>query len=211
MKKKSYLVSLLLLSAILTGCSSEVSEKDLSILKDRVSALEQGFKQVESKIPKDVVETTANKDTDVKKNEKPQISGGVITSKEGIELSFAGGGIIEEPKKVLGAEKEEQGVHYVYTILDWKYTGTEQSYAFGYYDIALTDGEITIGDSPFINYESVIDKLKLEGVKTLPTPLSPKETGKTVMVFKISDTAYKEANFWMLKFDGQDGAIEVAF
>lgn len=208
MKKKSLVASLLVATSLLTACSSGVSEKDFKALEDRVTALEQGDKQVEPTADK---ETATNKETADKKSEQEQATDTVIKSKEGVEVAFAGGGIIEDPKSIIGEEAEEEGVQYVYTILDWEYIGTEQSYAFGFYDLALTDGEITVGNAPFINYDSVLQKLNLEGVKTLPTPLSPKESGKTLMVFKVADAAYAEADFWMLTFEGQDGAIPVTF
>lgn len=57
-------------------------------MEDRVTALEQGNKQVEPTADK---ETATNKETSDKKSEQKQATGTVITSKEGIEVVLAGG------------------------------------------------------------------------------------------------------------------------
>lgn len=217
MKKKSILLTTLLLtSAILSACSG-VSEQDFKALQDRVTALEEGKKH-SGRVNTDKVGSdleSKNEDNgkeDNKDNGNTQASGSTITSKDGIEISFVSASIITDVENVIGKdEAEDTGTYYIYTVLDWKHAGTESTYNWNFYDITLTDGEILVEDAPFTNYDKAIETLAIEGVKRLPTPTTPKESGKTLVIFKMSKAAYEEASGWSLVFDGQEGSIPVTF
>lgn len=203
MKKKLVLIaSILTATALLSACSSGVSEQDFKALENRVATLEK----VSSTDTEETTPTTLSEAN----TDQQESTGTSITSKEGIETSFVSGGLIDNPKEVLNKDSEE-GNYFVYTVVDWKYTGTESKYPMDFYSLSLTDGEIKVSGISFLDIDRVAEKLNLDGVKDLPSPLSPKESGKTLAVFKISEAAYKEADSWGLTFKEQNETIPVSF